>query len=265
MYRLEKEEFTQYSYTILWAILAFQAGFLNAFGFIVCGRYVSHVTGFGTQIGIAVAQRNVGFALELIGFPVSFILGSWVNGILTSAKIDQGKKPRYDVVLILQPIIILLLIYLGRKGHFGKFAEELLDVRDFALLFTLVFVCGLQNACIATLTKGQIRTTHLTGISTDLGTDLARIMFGRLKSEEAKLNLKHNFSRIVTILAFAFGSILSVLESRRLEYTALWLPFISSVFIFVAIKRISHQLDIRHQRQVRLSASKKLDVACSNQ
>jgi uncharacterized membrane protein YoaK (UPF0700 family) len=45
MYRLEKHEFVKSPYLLLWSLLGFQAGYINAFGFLACGRYVSHLTG----------------------------------------------------------------------------------------------------------------------------------------------------------------------------------------------------------------------------
>lgn len=243
MYRLGKEKFVQPSYLSLWSMLGFQAGYINAFGFLACGRYVSHVTGFGTQIGMAVATKQLIFALELIAFPFFFILGSFLSAIITSARIERGLKPRYDLVTALLPLILLGLLSLGFAGIFGDFGEQLVQSRDFVLLFLLSMVCGMQNGCFSTLTKGQIRTTHLTGIATDIGTDLARIWFGKLNPRELDLTRKINLSRIVTFSAFAVGSIVSVLASRYLEYGALSFPVVTSLVVFFAVRSIEKELD----------------------
>lgn len=245
MYRLDREDFVRSPYVSLWSILGFQAGFINAFGFLACERYVSHVTGFGTQIGIALAQSKVLFAIELLGMPASFIMGAFLSGLVTSARIEQKLKPRFDLITAVFPLAVLLLLLLGRRGMFGPFSEQFVQVRDFVLLFLLSFVCGMQNGCFAVLTKGQIRTTHLTGISTDIGTDLARIWFGKLNPKELELTKRVNFSRIVTFLSFATGSVVSVEASQKLGYTALVVPLATSVIIFVAVKGISKAMDIR--------------------
>src|SRR3954471_6328342 len=100
MYRLEREEFVKTPYVGLWALLGFQAGFINAFGFLACGRYVSHVTGFGTQIGIALANNNLLFAIELFGIPIWFVIGSFLSSLITSVQIERGLKPRFDIVTL---------------------------------------------------------------------------------------------------------------------------------------------------------------------
>lgn len=259
MYRLDREDFVGAPYISLWSMLGFQAGYVNAFGFLACGRYVSHVTGFGTQIGVALADRQALFALELLGFPIAFIVGAFSSSLVTAARIERGLRPRFDRVTLFLPLILIGLLVLGQLGLFGPFGEQLVQTRDFVLLFLLSFVCGMQNGCFAVLTKGQIRTTHLTGISTDIGTDLARIWFGKLGSRELELTRKTNLCRISTFLGFASGSILSVLLSQEFGYLALLVPFATSVAAFCGVRYISKQLD----RRFGTLASETLAVAAS--
>jgi len=235
MHRLEREEFLSDPFILLWSILGFQAGFINSFGFLACGRYVSHVTGVGTQIGIAVGESNHWLALELLGFPLSFMLGAFFSGVFTSARLERSLKPRYDLMTLFLPLIILAVGILGWKGMFGDFGEALREPRDFILLFSLSFACGLQNGCFATLTKGQIRTTHLTGISTDIGTDFARLICGKLSGAEKRLVIRANISRIATFVSFSSGSILSVLATEHVHYAALIIPFFTALGVSVLV------------------------------
>lgn len=203
------------------------------------------MTGVGTQVGVALAEQRPWFALELIGFPFFFIAGAFTSGFLTSARIEQGKKPRYGHVTLLLPAAITVLMIAGSAGYFGPFGEQLVQTRDFVLLYLLSFVCGMQNGCFATLTKGQIRTTHLTGISTDIGTDLARLWFGKLEGKELDLTRRTNFSRIATFLAFATGSIASVKLSGEFGYGALAVPLATSLLVAFVVSMISQSLDER--------------------
>lgn len=239
MYRLEREDFLKSPLIYLWSILGFQAGFINAFGFLACGRYVSHVTGIGTQIGLAMGENKWWLAIELIGFPISFILGAFFSGFFTSARLEKGYKPRYDLVTLTLPFIIGTVMVMGWNGVFGDFGEPLVNTRDFVLLFTLSFACGMQNGCFATMTKGQIRTTHLTGISTDIGTDFARLFFGKLNKVERELVIRANVSRITTFFGFSAGSIISVITTEHIHYFALSVPLLSSVMIYLAFGYVS--------------------------
>lgn len=245
MYRLERESFLTYPLIGLWSLLGFQAGFINSFGFLACGRFVSHVTGFGTQIGVAVGAAQYALAIELVGFPLSFILGAAFSGLMTSARIERGLKPRYDVVTLLLPIALLVAAVAGSHGAFGKFGQATSQAVELLLLFLLSFLCGMQNGCFATVTKGQIRTTHLTGISTDIGTDIARLLYGELKGLERELVIRANISRGLTFAAFAFGSIISVLASQTFEYLSLLVPASTSAIAYMTVMRISAAMDAR--------------------
>ena len=251
MYRLDREEFLRPRQVSLWSLLGFQAGYINAFGFLACGRFVSHVTGFGTQLGLSLGGQKLSFALEMLGFPVSFILGSFLSGTITIARIERGEKPHFESVMLVLPMILLMLILLGHRGLFGPFGEQLVQFHDFILLYLLSLVCGMQNGCFATLTRGQIRTTHLTGISTDIGTDFARLWLGHLKGEELKLTRMANFSRISTFLSFSCGSVISVLVSRALEYYALMIPFATSIGVLIAVRLMSLELDRKYQSELK--------------
>lgn len=243
MYRLDREEFLKFPLIFLWALMGFQAGFLNSFGFITCGRYISHVTGFGTQIGVTMAQNQWLTAFELIGFPLSFIFGSFFSGFFTCARRERGLKPRYDWMTLLMPAIIVLVMAFGLTGVFGVFGQELLNARHFTLLYVLSFTCGLQNGCFATLTKGQIRTTHLTGISTDIGTDFARYFFGKLSKVERQLVKRANLSRMMTFIAFAVGAITSVLATNDYEFMALTIPLLTSLVAYASMRIVSRKMD----------------------
>lgn len=235
MYRLERDEFLSYPLIGLWSVLGFQAGFINSFGFLACGRFVSHVTGFGTQIGGALAGHEISLAVELLGFPFFFISGSAFSGALTSARIDRGLKPCYELVAALLPLALFSATLAGAYGVFGKFGADFKSARDFLLLYSLTFMSGMQNGCFATMTKGQIRTTHLTGIATDIGTDLSRLLFGRLDSAEKRLVKRANISRFVTFVSFAIGAILSVMATQMIEYMALLIPAMTATSVAIIV------------------------------
>lgn len=247
MYRLEREEFLRSKYISLWSTLGFQAGFINSFAFLVGERYVSHVTGFGTQVGFALGKDEFLFSAELLLIPVFFILGSFLSGILTSARIERKLKPRYELVMLAMPIVILILMILALYGVFGEFGASITSIEKAIFSLCLATLCGLQNGCFATMTKGQIRTTHLTGISTDLGTDLAKLFFGKLPKTEKQFVNRINFCRISTIVSFAIGAVASALFSSSLGYVALLVPAVLSIGICYAVSQISHSIDLRDQ------------------
>lgn len=246
MYRLDREDFLSYRLMGLWSLMAFQAGFINSFGFLSCGRYVSHVTGFGTQIGLAMASSQFSLAVEFFGLPLFFILGSLMSGTMTISRLERGLRPRYDYVTMLLNVALVLICIGGAHGLWGPFEQTPAHLGSIALLFGLSFICGMQNGCFATLTRGLIRTTHLTGLSTDLGTDLARMWTGNLSKEEYRLARRANITRFSTIIAFSLGAIISVPTTEFLDYVALVVPVATSLIAYLVVLEVSRKMDQLH-------------------
>lgn len=247
MYRLEPQDFVKKRFIALWSLLAFQAGFINSIGFLACHRFVSHVTGFGSQVGITLGNGQYFLALEMLSAPLAFICGAWVNGELTVARSSRGLSPRYDIVSLIIPCGLIMLLFAGVKGFFGPFGEPLLLMRDFILLSSLSFLCGLQNACFATLTKGQVRTTHLTGISTDFGTDLALSLSGGLSPHDKKMAYKRNIMRAMTFVSFSFGALVSAFIDADLEYWSLFVPATTSLIVSGTFFYVKYSINLREK------------------
>lgn len=240
MYQLQPHEIIKKPFLGLWSLMAFQAGFINSIGFLSCQRFVSHVTGFGTQVGITLGKGQYLATLETLTIPIAFICGAWFSGHLTVAREVRKLIPRYNWVTLVIPILLCLLLYAGNRGIFGSYNSPQFD-EDFPFLATLSFICGAQNACFATLTKGLIRTTHLTGISTDLGTDLALLLSGNLSDSERMLTRGKNIMRVMTIVSFFFGAMISAIADTRLEYWSLTIPLSTSLFVGILFQLVEYK------------------------
>ncbi len=208
---------------------------------------MSHMTGIGTQIGFSLGKNEWIFSAELLLIPVFFILGSFISGAITSARIDRNLKPKYELVILAKPVVIFILLLTTSLGLFGSFDSVITSLGKSFLSLSLATLCGLQNGCFATMTKGQIRTTHLTGISTDLGTDLARLAFGKLSLQESRLVHRTNISRVATFASFASGAVVSALISDKLGYNALIIPGILSLAIYHSVTKISRSIDLKYK------------------
>jgi len=215
----------------LWGLLAFQAGFLNAGGFVACHRFVSHVTGYGTQVGLAFTNDGFWMALEMMFAPIAFILGSAFSASLIDRPYYQHKEAKVGLALVIQASLLILVFIFGEAGFFGDFGEPLVLQRDFALLFILCFICGLQNATFASLTNGQIRTTHMTGLSTDLGMNLVRIPYLNVEEKEKRYQRRVNWLRLFTFMCFMTGSGISAYTFSYLGYHGFLVPALTSLIV----------------------------------
>lgn len=216
---------------LLWGLLAFQAGFLNAGGFVACHRFVSHVTGYGTQVGLAFTNDGIWMALEMALAPLSFIGGAAFAAYLIDRPYYQHKEGKVGLALVIQATCLLLVFIFGELGVFGEFGEPLVLQRDFVLLFTLCFICGLQNGTFASLTNGQIRTTHMTGLSTDLGLNLTRIRYLNVEEKEKRYQRRVNWLRLFTFLCFMTGSGIAAYVFSFLGYHGFLVPALTSLIV----------------------------------
>ncbi len=194
--------------------MAFQAGVLNMGGFMACHRFVSHVTGFATFFGYEFSQKDRSHAWGMLLVPLFFLFGAMVSGYLVDIRVKLHKKPKYYIAYAVMLILILIATVGGQLGWFGPFGASLEDSRKgYLLLILLCFTCGVQNGTITSVSRSVVRTTHLTGITTDLGIGLVRIFNkGILQTEHHDMianEYKATFMRLGIISMFVMGSVLA--------------------------------------------------------
>lgn len=249
-----KLEFLRAEFVWFWAALAFQAGFVNAGGFLATARFVSHMTGFGTQVGLSLSEPDYLLAFEMISAPASFLLGAMTSAAFVDVPMLKGRRPRYFFVMGAMFLIFSAVTVFGMAGWFGTFGEPLRYGRDFLLMSFLCFACGMQNACFSTLTKGQIRTTHLTGLLTDIGTTTIKLIVTPAPRRDHKVWKRMNAVRWATFVAFSSGSMVSAILFARLGFTAFGFAVASSAVITLAMV-VKARASARTQREMaRLAA-----------
>ncbi len=155
----------------LGAILAFIAGSINAGGFFLVQQYTSHMTGIISIAADHIALGKYLVALEMISYIALFILGSIVSTIITL----EAKKSKiysvYAIPLLLEAILLILIVVIWAYQYFLPF-----QIKFF--IGMLCFLMGIQNALITKASSAIIRTTHITGMSTDLGIEIGRYICG---------------------------------------------------------------------------------------
>lgn len=236
----DSESISQYkpSNVAVWMSMAFQGGVLNIGGFMACHRFVSHVTGFATFFGVEVSRApdNAFHAVGMLVVPLFFLLGVMLSGQLVDIRLQLHKKPRYYVTFGIIFLLTLVVLFGGMSGVFGKFGEPLALNRDYLLLILLCLVCGIQNGTVTTVSRSVVRTTHLTGVTTDLGIGIMRFMnrgLLRQDTEEMRNNDRANLMRVGIISFFVLGSVAGGFAFRYFGYAGFVLPVVTSGTLFL--------------------------------
>ena len=181
------------------------AGMVNVVGFLGFEHQgLGHLTGATSQLGIALTQgdwRSIG---HLWGLLLAFCAGATCSGlIIQNQQLRLGR--RYGVMLLLECALLLLAIPLFARHHIAG-------------AWIAAAACGIQNALATTFSGAIIRTTHLTGMFTDLGIGLGHLIRG-LPLALHRLSLS-----ALIISGFLAGSMAGAGLFVRHGYQALYAP-----------------------------------------
>lgn len=214
----------------LWALLAFQGGYINIAGLLTVHIFVSHITGFSAHFSINILSGEILQAVYFLLVPFFFLCGSFFSSLFTEIRKKRQQQPVYIHILCTLSFLFFLITILGLNDFFGKFGEEFSSFRDFVLLSMLAFACGSQNAIFTHYSSSIIRTTHLTGITTDLGIGLAKYFISKNKRE-----FLINKVRIELILSFLIGSFAAAYLLPKLSFLGFLIPSFISLTVGIRL------------------------------
>jgi len=147
------------------------AGATNAGGFLAVGQYTSHMSGILSSVADNLILGQIQLATAGIALVMSFIGGS-----MTTAWMVNWAQRRQMRSAFARPLLVeaaLLLIF----GLFGAAISHFAGLFVPLTVVLLCFIMGLQNAVITKVSHAEIRTTHVTGLLTDLGIELGKMFY----------------------------------------------------------------------------------------
>lgn len=175
------------------SLLSFVAGIVNVSGFLAVQRLTTNVTGHFAYFVDEVFKLKFweGFIYFLYIF--FFFLGSFVSNILVELISKKDENNVYIIPTLIESLILFSCAFAG---------QYLIANSPNLLAFALLFAMGLQNSLVTTISNATVRTTHLTGLFTDLGIELSQLFF--YKQEEQKNKLLSSVRLRLTIIACFF-------------------------------------------------------------
>jgi uncharacterized membrane protein YoaK (UPF0700 family) len=189
------------------AVLAAIGGMVNAIGYMsYAHQAVTHMTGTTTQFALAVGDGRQTDALHLIFILLTFMLGASVSGLILGSDILRLGR-RYGVVLMIESILLGI-------------AARLMTTHSAYGIYFASTACGLQNAMASTYSGTLLRTTHLTGMFTDIGIAFGHLIRG---TPISWIRLRLCF---LIIGFFWIGGVLGHYTFLLFEYQALFVPAI---------------------------------------
>jgi uncharacterized membrane protein YoaK (UPF0700 family) len=191
--------------------LAGIAGGLNAAGFYAVGLYSSNMTGNVSALADHVALGEFGTGLVFMAIVLAFIAGAAVSAMLINAGRRRRLAGIYAFSIMTESVLLAALaavdLWLMGRG------------RGPLLVFGLSFLMGLQNAVVTRLSNARVRTTHVTGMATDIGIELGNLLdnaWHRGRPQVSDFNREKLRLHGETVLCFLGGGILGVLGYRQI-------------------------------------------------
>jgi len=206
--------------------LAFIAGSVNAIALLGFNHQgVSHLTGSSSLLSVELAGRNYSGVLHLFFIIVSFVVGAAVSGfIIGNESLKLGR--RYSVALYLQALLLFAAMYFLSHGSIlGHYLASL--------------ACGLQNAMTSTFSGAVVRTTHVTGLFTDLGITVGLWLRGQ-KADTRRVILYGTL-----ISGFVVGGVAGAFLFERFSFNSLALAAGMSAMMATAYMMLARKINAR--------------------
>jgi len=216
----------------LGALTAFSAGMVNVISLIIFFAFTSNVTGFFAIFSQEISRGNWFQAAVVLLWILLFFLGSFTSNMLIIHGTRLiGRYWSHAIPLVLETLCLLTVgIYLQH------FYTESLQETEF-LVALLLFAMGLQNGLTASISNSAIKTTHLTGITTDLAILLS--MFTKKKYRKDVVLVKKAQLLAAIMLFYLAGGIVSGFIYYRIEYAAFYIVCaVLAVIIFYDLYRL---------------------------
>lgn len=180
-------------------LLSFVAGMVNVAGFLAVHRLTTNVTG---HFAFFIEELNMlefwnGFIYFLYIF--FFFIGAFFSNVIVETVAKRSIRYSYTVPILIESFILFFVAWFG---------SELMEFSPNTLAFLLLFAMGLQNSLVTVISNSIVRTTHLTGLFTDLGIELSQLFFFKKRTQRKQL-LASIRLHISIIGSFFTGGIIS--------------------------------------------------------
>ncbi|TNJ41560.1 YoaK family protein [Phaeobacter sp. B1627] len=177
-------------------LLSSIAGALNAVGFLIAGAFTANMTGNISAFADHIAEGRTLMALSFAGLVIAFILGAGLAAV--SIQIGEHRRLRsiYALAVFAEGLFLLLL------GAILLVWPQ--SVQQTLLVVALSFIMGFQNAVTTMISRSRVRTTHVSGMATDIGIELAALLGTETARQDARPKLALHS---LTLACFAVGGV----------------------------------------------------------
>ncbi|HEY4118502.1 MAG TPA: YoaK family protein [Byssovorax sp.] len=244
MFRRHGSERSEVQNRVLASWLALVAGFVNSAGFTLVGTFTSHVTGNVGRLAGDAVRGEVGAAALAFTLIAAFFLGALGASMALESDVFGRTPFAYAVALTAEAALLVAFTLVGREVVAP--GPRFLDAEAAFLAGAM----GIQNSLVTRLSGSVVRTTHLTGVITDLGIEAARwfrfwrssvadrvhvrLSFGKPARERPNSGRGRVLVLLGIVLGFGVGALVGTIVAVRVGYLAMLVPgacvFVTAIY-----------------------------------
>jgi uncharacterized membrane protein YoaK (UPF0700 family) len=175
------------------SLLSFVAGIVNVAGFLSVAKLTTNITGHFAFFIDEAFKLNIAQTFLYLLYILAFFGGSFTSGFLIEIFSRKSARFVFVVPIILESFILISV---------GILSYSFIHSHENLIATILLFTMGLQNSLVTKISNATVRTTHLTGLFTDLGIELSQLFF--YKKNEQRQKLYSSIKLRFTIISFFF-------------------------------------------------------------
>lgn len=191
--------------------LAAIAGALNTAAFQAVGFFAANMTGNVSTLSDQIGRGQWFTGAFYLLIVVAFIGGAAISTQLISSGKRRGIQSIYAFSILCEAILMALLGCVELALPHER--------RGPALVLGLSFLMGLQNAAVTHISDARVRTTHVSGMATDIGIELS-MLFDIACGGESRVHAPSYRSKFrlhsQTVLSFVGGGLVGVVVYQRI-------------------------------------------------
>ncbi|MEO5967648.1 MAG: YoaK family protein [Ferruginibacter sp.] len=195
------------------SLLSLVAGIVNITGVLSVKVLTTNVTGHFAFFVEDLSNKDYKIAIIYLFFILAFLMGSFTSNLIIEIVYRIKPEASYVFPIVIEIIILMIVGIFGVSSTMSSLDGEIIAC-------TLLFAMGLQNSLVTKASQSVVRTTHLTGLFTDLGIELSQLFFYKKRSEFIRLS-KSIYLKLAIIGCFFLGCLAGGFIYRSIELKTL--------------------------------------------
>lgn len=226
--------------------LAFIAGAINAGGFLVVNQYTSHMTGITSIAADSIALNQWIPAATMLFYIGCFICGAATTAMMVTWARFNHLNSQYALPITIEALLLIIF------GLINASYTDYINANAVFIIALLCYLMGLQNAVITKISSTSIRTTHITGMVTDIGIEIGKILYSLKKDthKHTQPNMDKISLHVSIVFMFLLGGVFGAYGFKYVGFLTV-IP-LAGYLLFMASAPIKQDLTVNKYLRKRL-------------